>query len=240
MIVDIKDRKIISEINYKTEHVTNEWNLLTQNFVAGLIKDIGFQMTSDECIDAMVYVILKYLQNIAFKAQKYAEHASRCKISLTDIEIVMVDLGISFESLLHFRRRHIKCSPPTFVPIPVKPKRFHFGIRMPTTQNIENFLPEFPPLHTYQETKISEQDIDFSLIERKNMSCFYNNKIKQSIAKYAIQKCGSIDLFPNTLDYKVAIPLKSTKPYNCLFGGLFEYKKFISDDTHKINNENSN
>ncbi|GMH33404.1 hypothetical protein BSKO_01238 [Bryopsis sp. KO-2023] len=128
----------------------------------------GFDVVSSGSLDVLSDVMETYVQELCKTTRSYAEGAGRTEVNAEDLALGLGDVGTSLSSVREFKQS-LKDEVPftTTVPkFPVAPPvtkktSFRDTEEAPPT-HIPDFLPKFPPRHTYIHTSVFPKHQDDS------------------------------------------------------------------------------
>eukprot|EP00011_Vannellida_sp_DIVA3-517-6-12_P003655 CAMPEP_0114614014 /NCGR_PEP_ID=MMETSP0168-20121206/5430_1 /TAXON_ID=95228 ORGANISM="Vannella sp., Strain DIVA3 517/6/12" /NCGR_SAMPLE_ID=MMETSP0168 /ASSEMBLY_ACC=CAM_ASM_000044 /LENGTH=269 /DNA_ID=CAMNT_0001825039 /DNA_START=54 /DNA_END=863 /DNA_ORIENTATION=+ len=132
---------------------------------AQICKGIGYDSAQVSAIEALTDVIVKYLEEVGYNSHMYAELANRTEGNLHDVRMALADHGVTITSINTFRSNVNQvpfAKPLPQFPVPTAPVP---EVEVPPEhvpqQHIPEFLPPFPPKHTYVFTPAyNEEETD--------------------------------------------------------------------------------
>lgn len=124
--------------------------------VAQLCQIMGFSSISSQALDTLEEVARLLIEKVAERAKLIAEHSNRTECNFQDILQALEVISCSQDNILAYLSQHQEFSFAREIKFPSASARPKGNIKKIEyyNGNIPNFLPRFPPSHTYMFTPV--------------------------------------------------------------------------------------
>eukprot|EP00736_Rhodelphis_marinus_P003654 Rmarinus@m.16339 len=141
---------------------------------AQIVASAGFTTAEKTAIRMLSDLMERYIMDIGQNAQEYAEHAGRSECNFDDVTVCLLeDLSVNARALRHFYAAASELDPVKLVPkFPVraavsKKRRREAEKVVPSSDEVPDFLPSFPPSHTFVNTPTYDSVLQDIQTQRK-------------------------------------------------------------------------
>lgn len=124
--------------------------------VAQLCQIMGFSSISSQALDTLEEVARLLIEKVAERAKLIAEHSNRTECNFQDILQALEVISCTQDTILSYLSQHHEFSFAREIKFPNSSPRPKGNIKKIEyfNGNIPNFLPAFPPSHTYMFTPV--------------------------------------------------------------------------------------
>jgi len=156
--------------------------------VVQLVEQVGFHAIHNSATETLADILRRYIEEVGTVATSFSELAGRTECNFYDVSQALKKLGTSTKDInswtdqfddLQFARQL------TPFPKPVKVKdlaELRPDPELPMPEYIPNYLPLFPPKHTYIHTPVQEERKD-DIITTRKLKSKGKRQVEESLTK---------------------------------------------------------
>lgn len=212
--------------------------------VCACCHEAGFSTAEESVIEILTVMLQSIITEAGRGSQMVAEHSGRCEVTVNDVYLSLIELGLNVDSIIDYgkRRNLIRIPTPGREQPSKQPTILQAGQPRPLHTYIPNNFPPFPDPHSYIRTPTHKQPIsEYEAIRDKTAS--QKRDLERALTRFVAKTCESDpkhSLFANSANLNKYFPLISIQPSPLPFMDALLPKDQIFDDEdeeEELNND---